>query len=228
MIKMVIFKKWLLFWMFMDDKITLEKDVFKTLASDTRIKILKILNQRRHTQSELASDLKLAVPTVKEHLDAMSKAGLVNQIDEGYKWKYYELTEKSRCILDPERKKVWILLGFWIVSAIGFVIVFLGGLFSRMFIFGSAQTTSLKALSAQEAVMDSSADIAASTASEPLRAAAPAMNEAMQKGGEFAVQEVAKAPFPYVQVIAISVFIILSIILLIFLFRRRILRRKPK
>ena len=53
----------------MEEKITLEKDVFKALASDTRIAILKILDKRRHTQSELAVTLKLSVPTVKEHLN---------------------------------------------------------------------------------------------------------------------------------------------------------------
>ncbi len=109
----------------MEDKVTLEKDVFKTLASDTRINILKVLEGRRHTQSEIAHNLKFSIPTIKEHLLAMEKAGLVKRIDEGYKWKYYELTEKAKCILDPERKKVWILLGFWIAAAAGAGFVFI-------------------------------------------------------------------------------------------------------
>jgi len=108
----------------MEEKITLERDVFKALASDTRVQILKLLNIRRHTQSELAVSLNLSIPTVKEHLDAMEKAGLVKPVEEGYKWKYYELTEKSKCILDPERKKVWILLGFWVAAAAGTIFVF--------------------------------------------------------------------------------------------------------
>ena len=184
----------------MEDKITIEKDVFKALASDTRIAILKILDKRRHTQSELAVSLNLSVPTVKEHLDAMAKAGLVNPVDEGYKWKYYELTEKSKCILDPERKKVWILLGFWIVAAVGTFAV----LFSKFFIFGRASTASMKALSAQETVLS-----AAPTAADSARTVA-----------------VISKPFPYVEVIVIGILVILTVLLVYFVFRSRLLKKK--
>lgn len=183
----------------MEEKITIERDVFKALASDTRIEILKFLDKRRHTQSELAVSLKLSVPTVKEHLDAMGKAGLVKQIDEGYKWKYYELTEKSKCILDPERKKVWILLGFWFVAAIGTFAVF----FSKVFFFGRAQATTFKALSSQETAL----------------AAAPAAADYARN-----VVEVSK-PFPYVEVAVIAVLGVLTVLLLIFLFRSKLFKK---
>jgi len=183
----------------MEEKITIERDVFKALASDTRIEILKILDKRRHTQSELAVTLKLSVPTVKEHLDAMGKAGLVKQIDEGYKWKYYELTEKSKCILDPERKKVWILLGFWIVAAVGTFAVF----FSKVFLFGRAQSTSFKALSAQETVLSAAPRVADSAGN---------------------VIEVSK-PFPYVEVIVIVILVVITLLLLYFLFRSKLLKK---
>jgi DNA-binding transcriptional ArsR family regulator len=179
----------------MEEKITIEKDVFKALASETRIKMLKILDTRRHTQSEIAVSLSLSVPTVKEHLDAMEKAGLVKPIEEGYKWKYYELTEKSKCILDPERKKVWILLGFWIVAAAGTFAVF----FSKFFMFGRAQTTSFKALSAQETLM----------------AAAPKAAEAM---------EISK-PFPYAEVIVVAILIVLTLLLVYFILRSKLLKK---
>ncbi len=183
----------------MEEKITLEKDVFKALASDTRIAILKILDKRRHTQSELAVTLKLSVPTVKEHLDAMDKAGLVKPIDEGYKWKYYELTEKSKCILDPERKKVWILLGFWIVAAVGTFAVF----FSKTFLFAGASTASMKAISAQETVLS-----AASPAADSTRAA-------------IAVSK----PFPYVEAVVIGILVILTALLIYFVSRSRLLKK---
>jgi len=61
----------------------------------------------------------MSVPTVKEHLSALEKAGLVKRHEEGRKWIYYSLTEKSKCVLDPERKRLWIVLGFFILSAIG-------------------------------------------------------------------------------------------------------------
>ncbi len=76
--------------------IRLDKETFKALASATRIDVLKLLGQRNHMQSELASALGLSVPTVKEHLSALEKAGLVERHDEGRKWKYYSLTKRAR------------------------------------------------------------------------------------------------------------------------------------
>jgi len=201
----------------MDDKITLQKDVFKALASDTRIEILKLLGNRRHTQSEIAHYMNMSVPTIKEHLDAMDRAGLVKQVDEGYKWKYFELTEKSKCILDPERKKVWILLGFWIVSAAGTVAVFAKDIFIKTLATGAVQTKALavesEAPMMQRAVYESASGAAQLSNDSAVNAAASAPQ---------LVSEIAK-PFPYVEVIAISVLVVLTVLLLLFLFRSRML-----
>ncbi|MBI4450362.1 winged helix-turn-helix transcriptional regulator [Candidatus Woesearchaeota archaeon] len=97
--------------MWEEEKVVLDQKTFKALAAETRVSILKTLNKRRHTQTELSAVLNMSVPTVKEHLDAMEKAGLVKMADEGRKWKYYDLTEVSRCILEPDRKRLWITLG---------------------------------------------------------------------------------------------------------------------
>ncbi|MFP4111701.1 MAG: winged helix-turn-helix domain-containing protein [Candidatus Woesearchaeota archaeon] len=95
---------------FNEEKIVLDQKTFKALAVDTRVEILKELSKRRKTQSEMADVLGLSVATVKEHMDKMAEAGLVKQKDEGRKWKYYDLTEKGRCLLYPERKKIWVIL----------------------------------------------------------------------------------------------------------------------
>ena len=203
----------------MDDKITLERGVFKALASDTRVKILKLLDKRRHTQSEMAADLGFSIPTVKEHLSEMEKAGLVKQVDEGYKWKYYELTEKSKCILDPDRKRVWIVLGFWIVSAAAAIAVFFSNMFSGGIGFlGSSktQTLSAEAPMMQRAVQESApvlSQVAEDSAENASAAALPLVQEAASN-------------FPYVAVMAISIFIILTVLLLVFLLRSRLLKRK--
>jgi DNA-binding transcriptional ArsR family regulator len=105
-----------------EPKITLDSSTFKALASGTRIKILKTLEKRNHTQSELSAVLKMSIPTIKEHLKAMETGGLVKRKEEGRKWIYYSLTEKAKCVLDPERKRLWIVLSFFILSAIGSVI----------------------------------------------------------------------------------------------------------
>ena len=85
----------------MGDKITLDRKAFKALASDTRINILKVLNERRMTLSEFAKAFGMSPSTVKEHLDALSSAEFIEQKDEGRKWKYYELTKKGRNFLSP-------------------------------------------------------------------------------------------------------------------------------
>ncbi len=93
-----------------DEKIVLDKSAFKALASDTRIAILKELDKRRKTLTELSETLNLAVATVKEHVDQLSKSKLVVVRDEGRKWKYCELTEKGKAVLYPERRKIWVML----------------------------------------------------------------------------------------------------------------------
>jgi DNA-binding transcriptional ArsR family regulator len=99
--------------------IRLDKETFKALASGTRVDVLKLLNQRRHMQSELAVSLDLSVPTVKEHLAALEKAGLVERHDEGRKWKYYSLTKKGKGVLNPEEMKIWIVLSMLVFSVVG-------------------------------------------------------------------------------------------------------------
>lgn len=103
----------------MEEKIVLDRESFKALAADTRVKILKILSKRRHMQAELATELSLAVPSVKEHLDALVKAGLIERIDDGHKWKYYALTPKGKAVLDPEQKRIWIVLSLFVLSVAG-------------------------------------------------------------------------------------------------------------
>ena len=100
-------------------EIRLDKETFKALASGTRVDILKLLGQRRHMQTEIASALNLSTPTVKEHLDALEKAGLVERHEEGRKWKYYSLTKKGKGVLNPEEMKIWIVLALLVFSVAG-------------------------------------------------------------------------------------------------------------
>jgi DNA-binding MarR family transcriptional regulator len=94
----------------MSDEITLDKEVFKALAGDTRVSVLKSLLERRKTQSELAKELSLAAPTIKDHLDILQKAQLVREVDDGHKWKYIELTVKGKALLLPADKRIMVLL----------------------------------------------------------------------------------------------------------------------
>ncbi len=50
-------------------KIVIDRKTIFALASNTRIEILKKLNERRMTLTELSESLNMAKTTVKEHLD---------------------------------------------------------------------------------------------------------------------------------------------------------------
>lgn len=101
----------------MDESIRLDRKSFEALAGQTRVKILKSLLKRRKTLTELSHELGLSPSTTKEHLDVLVDSELAQQVDEGRKWKYYELTRKGRSIVQPHELKVWIVLGLSIIAA---------------------------------------------------------------------------------------------------------------
>jgi DNA-binding transcriptional ArsR family regulator len=91
-------------------RVTLDREAFKVLASDTRLDILKALDERPMTVSELGRKLALNKATVFEHLEKLVGAGLVKkQDDEERKWVYYSLSWKARRILHPERVTIALL-----------------------------------------------------------------------------------------------------------------------
>lgn len=99
-------------------KITLDQESFKALASDVRVEILKRLDVRRETVTDLSSLLSLSKPTLLEHLEKLQAAGLVKRIDEGRKWIYYELSDKGRKILHPEKVAITLALASAVVLAV--------------------------------------------------------------------------------------------------------------
>jgi|GEM_PF-1775353 len=124
----------------MEDSVTLDRGTFKALASETRVAILKSLDSRRKTASELAHENGATVQSVSEHLDSLSSARLVEREDNGRKWIYYSLTGKGRAVLHPEAKKFWVLLAVSLL-AIGFGVAGpLGQVFSLQLGASSAPT----------------------------------------------------------------------------------------
>ena len=101
----------------MDESIKLDRKSFEALAGQTRVKALKSLLKRRKTLTELSEELQLSPSTMKEHLDVLVDSELITQVDEGRKWKYYELTRKGKQIAEPHELRVWIILGLSIVAA---------------------------------------------------------------------------------------------------------------
>ena len=74
-------------------KVTIDKETFKALASDTRLEILKALDGRKMNLSEIARRTGLSKTTILEHMNRLVEANLVKKIErEGHKWTYYKLT----------------------------------------------------------------------------------------------------------------------------------------
>ena len=107
----------------MEDKITIDKETLKAIASDSRLNILKSLEKRKKTLSDLSIELKLSNPTIKEHLEVLSKAGLVKKEESLRKWKYYSLTFKGKRLLKPNETRLFLALILTIVGVIGFALL---------------------------------------------------------------------------------------------------------
>lgn len=101
-----------------DDKIVLDRKSFEALAVDTRVKILKSLKERRKTLTEISKEQNMSVSGIKEHLETLEKVGLIEKIDDGHKWKYYELTKKGKEIVTPREVKVLIMLSISLIALI--------------------------------------------------------------------------------------------------------------
>ncbi len=96
----------------MDDEIVVSRQMLKAIGADTRIDILKSLQGRQKTQTELASELKLSAPTISEHLAQLEDSDLV-EVNPEYvdkKWKYYRLTKTARNLLERKRSNVILVL----------------------------------------------------------------------------------------------------------------------
>jgi DNA-binding transcriptional ArsR family regulator len=99
----------------------LDKSSIKALSSDTRIDILKSLNVQRRMPSELARELNIRPSTVAEHLKILSRAGMVEAISTGHKWKYYKLTTKGKNLVRPKAP-----VQFVIILTIGLIMIIAG------------------------------------------------------------------------------------------------------
>ena len=85
-----------------EDELKVSKNLLKTLTVDTRTDILKTLEKRPMTASELSRKLGKHVTTVSEHLNLLRNFDLVERVERpGRKWVYYKLTKPAEKILHP-------------------------------------------------------------------------------------------------------------------------------
>jgi len=96
------------------------KILLKTLTVDTRANILKSLEKRPMTASELSRKLSKHVTTVSEHLDILKSSDLVERVERpGRKWVYYKLTKPAQKILHPTSYRWTFVLFVALFSFIG-------------------------------------------------------------------------------------------------------------
>ena len=109
----------------MDGKIVLDSKSFEAISVDTRIRLLKALSQRRKTLSELSEELSMSVSGVKEHIENLENAALIRRVDDGHKWKYYELTDKGVAVVKPGEVRVWILLSASVLALLSLLFLYI-------------------------------------------------------------------------------------------------------
>ncbi len=63
---------------------------------NTALRILKALQERNKTLSELSREVGVTKPTLLYHLSKLSERGLVKKVQNGNKFVYYSLTVKGR------------------------------------------------------------------------------------------------------------------------------------
>lgn len=116
-------------------KITLDRETFKALASDTRLDILKNLDGRPLGLNDIAKLTNLNKATLHEHLAKLNEAGLIKRTErEGHKWVYYKLTWKGESLLHPENTRIVVLFTVTFVAlaiAIFNIVAYIKGTLSQ-------------------------------------------------------------------------------------------------
>lgn len=79
------------------------------LSSVTRLRILKILEKRKMTLSEISKEMNMSKSTVSGHLEKLLEVELIT-IEKRGKWTYFSLTDFGRKIAGGEELLVKILI----------------------------------------------------------------------------------------------------------------------
>lgn len=113
-------------------EVTLSSNEFKALSSDIRVHIIKSLKERNYTLTELAKKMNMSSPSMKQHLGVLVSSGLIQQVDEGRKWKYYCLTRKGEKIVAGRESDTTILivLGISSIAMVAVLLVLFGSIAS--------------------------------------------------------------------------------------------------
>jgi ArsR family transcriptional regulator len=130
-----------------DERITLDRNTFKALASETRVDILKKLEGTQKTVSELARELNMNKATMYQHLEQLRTVGLVKRLDGAErnttvkvdpleeptvgpprKWVYYKLTFKGKNVVNPGKVRFAVMLAVVGIIAVAILAIFMANL----------------------------------------------------------------------------------------------------
>ncbi len=104
----------------MSNELEIDDKTVEAVSSGTRKNILKYLNRRNMTVTELSRELDLSKSTVHEHLSKLLEAGFINKLDrEGRKWVYYELTKKGKNLVGNRVKNVLLFASSIVAGVLG-------------------------------------------------------------------------------------------------------------
>lgn len=102
--------------------VVLDYESFKALASHVRIDILKELDKKQMTVTDLAKSLTISKSTAHKHLERLCEVGLIERLDSKRKWVYYRITRKGIKILHPENVTVSFILS-WSILLVGVLLI---------------------------------------------------------------------------------------------------------
>jgi len=103
-----------------EQEFRVSKSLLKTITVDTRTDILKSLDDRPMTASELSRKLGKHVTTISEHLQSLKNSNLVERVERpGRKWVYYRLTKPGLGVIHPESHRWVFILSVILISFVG-------------------------------------------------------------------------------------------------------------
>ena len=192
-------------------KITLDKETFKALASDTRLNILRTLDGKKLGLNEISKATNLNKATLHEHLSKLNQAGLVKKKErEGHKWVYYKLTWKGENLLHPENTKIVVLF------AITFLALWAGIIQMIWYVKGTVLNISIDSFYESEAGGNGWKS-ATNESAIPAMDSIPENSRLLLENGDGAVNVLYQNPlFLY---IAIGCFIVFTIVLCVAIWR---------